>query len=88
MSYLGKGVGLVHELAQCVGTEERIDYAADGLGIDKISGSEDLIVANVHTLTDGTAHTCQADSKLVGQLLTDGTYTTVTQVVDIIDVSL
>ncbi len=82
--HLGQRVGLVHELRERVRTEERVDNARDSLGVDQIGRSEHLIVAHVHALTDGTAHTVQTDRELVGQLLAHRAYTTVRQVVDII----
>ena len=87
VSYLSQWVGLVHELWQWVCTEEWVDNTRDGLGIDQICWCKHLIVTNVHTLTDCTAHTCQTDRELVSQLLANGTNTTVRQVVDIINCS-
>ena len=88
VSDLSQWVGLVHELAQRVGTEERVDDAGNSLCVDQVCRREHLVVTYVHTLTDGTAHTGQADRELVGQLLTDRTYTTVAQVVDIVNGSI
>ena len=88
VGYLGQRVRLIHELRQRVGTEERIDNARDSLGVDQVSRREHLIVADVHALTNRTAHTGQTDRELVRQLLTNGTDTTVRQVIDIIDGSL
>ena len=84
--YLGKGVGLVHELAQGIGTEESVDNTGDSLCVDQVCGTEHLIVTYVHALADGTAHTCQTYSELVCELLAYSTNTTVTQVVNIIDI--
>ena len=85
MSHLSQRVGLIHELRQRVGSEERVDDAGDGFGVDQVCRRKHLIVAHVHTLTYSTGHTSQADRELVRQLLTHRTYTTVRQVVDIID---
>ena len=82
--HLGKGVGLVHKLAQRVRTEERVDDRRDGLGVDEVRRLEHLVVAHVHTLTDGTGHTSQTDRELVGKLLSHRTDTAVGKVVDII----
>ena len=84
MGDLGERVLLIHELAQGVGTEVRIDDRRDRLGVDQIGRRKDLVVTDVHTLTDGARHTSQTDTELVVELLTDGTYTTVGQVVDIV----
>ena len=88
MRYLSQRVSLVHELRQRVSTEERVDHARDGLGVDQICWCEHLVIANVHALTNGAVHTSQTDRELVRQLLADCTYTTVRQVVDIIHCSL
>ena len=55
---LGQRVRLIHELRQRVRPEEGVHDRGQGLGVDQISGDEDLIVADVHTLTDGAGHTC------------------------------
>ena len=88
MSNLGQRVSLVHELRQRVSTEERIDNARDSLGVDQIGWCEHLVIANVHALTDGTAHTSQTYRELISQLLANGANATVRQVVDIINGSL
>ena len=88
MSDLGQRVGLIHELAQRVGTEERVDDTGNSLGIDQVSRRKHLVVTYVHALTDGTAHTGQADRELVGQLLTYRADTTVAQVVNIVNCSI
>ena len=61
MGDLCQRVGLVHELAQWVGTEERVDDAGNSLCVDQVCRRE---------------------------LLTDRTYTTVAQVVDIVNSSI
>ena len=81
-------VGLVHELRQLVGAEERVDDRRKCLGVDQLGRGEDLIVADIHTLADGAGHTSQAHAELVVQLLAGSTHTTVGQMVDIIDVGL
>ena len=85
---LGQRVGLVHELRQCVGAEEGVDYARDGLGIDQLGGCEHLVVAHIHALTDGACHASQAYAKLVVELLTHGAHAAVAQVVDIVDIGV
>ena len=78
-------VGLVHELGQSIRAEERIDDRRNRLGINQINRREHLIVADLHTLTDSTRHTCQTNGELIGQLLAHRAHTTVAQVVNIID---
>src|SRR5690606_20120701 len=81
MCYFGQGVCLIHELAQLIGTEERIDNRRKGFGIDQVNRGKHLVIPNVHTFTDGSGHTGKTYAKLVIQLFPDGTYTTVRQVV-------
>ncbi len=88
MRDFGKRVGLVHELRQLAGAEERIYDAGQSLGIDKVLGCEDLVVADVHTLANGTCDTHQTHRELVCQLLADRSYAAVRQVVDIVYVGL
>ena len=85
VSNLGKWVCLVHELAQRIGSKERVDNAWDSLRINKVSRSEHFIVTNVHTLTNSAAHACQTNGKLIGKLFSYRAHTAVTQVVDIIN---
>ncbi len=84
MGNLSQRVLLVHELAQRVGSEIAVDNRRDGLGVNQVGRSEDLVVAYVHTLTYGTRHTGQTDTELVEQLLAYRADTAVAQVVDII----
>ena len=81
---LRQRVLLVHELGQGVGTEIRVDDRRDRLRIDQVGRREDLVVADVHTLTNGAGHTSQTDTELVEELLADGADTTVREVVDIV----
>ena len=85
VSDLSQRVGLIHELRERVGSEERVDDARDGLGVDQVGRGEHLIVADVHSLADGAAHTGQSDRELIAQLLAHGAHTTVRQVVDVVD---
>ena len=88
MGHLCQRVGLIHKLAQRVSSEERIYNARNSLCIDKVCRLEHLIVAHIHTLTNGAAHTCQSDRELVAQLLTYSAHTTVRQVVNIIHIGI
>ncbi len=85
MGYLSQWVRLVHELAQRVSPEERVDDTRNGLCVDEVCRSENLIVTHVHALSDGTAHTGKTNRELVGELLTNSTHATVAQVVNIIN---
>jgi len=84
----GQWIGLVHELAQLIGSEEAVDYRAQGTGVDQIGWGKYLVVADVHALADGTGHTGQTNAKLRIQLLTNGTNTAVREVVDIVHICL
>ena len=86
--YFCQGVGLVHELRQGVRTEEGVDDARNGLGIDEVGRREHFVIADVHALADRAAHTCQTNGKLVGELLAHGADAAVAEVVDIVDGSL
>ena len=88
MGDFGQRVGLIHKLTQGAGSEECIDNARDSLGVDKVDRSEYLRVTDVHALADCARHTCEADAKLVVQLLAHGAHTAVAQVVDVVDIGL
>ena len=88
MGHFGQRIRLVHKLRQSIRPEECIDYRRNSLGINQIDRCKYLIVPNVHTFTYCTWHTSQSDTKLVIQLFTYSSYTTVTQVVDIINIGL
>ena len=80
-----QGVGLIHKLGQLVRTEERVDNRRQGLRVDQVNRGKHLVVTNVHPLADGPCHTCEAYAELRRQLLPYRTYTSIGQVVDIID---
>ena len=77
-------VGLVHELAQLAGAEERVDHGRETPRIDEVGGSELLAVADVHPFANGTGHPVEAYAELVGKLLAYSADATVAQVVDVI----
>ena len=83
--YFCQGVGLVHELRQGVRTEEGVDDARNGLGVDEVGRREHFVIADVHALADCAAHACQTNGKLVGELLAHGADAAVAEVVDIVD---
>ena len=78
-------VGLVHELRKCIRTEERVDHARDGLRVDQVGRREHFVIAHVHAFANSTAHTCQTDRELVGELFTDRAHTAIRKVVDVVD---
>ena len=85
MRDLCQGVGLVHELRQLVCSKERVDHRRQGLGVDQINRSKDLVVTNIHTLANCSGHTSQTNTKLLRQLLPYSSNTSVRQVIDIIN---
>ena len=81
---LGQRIGLIHELAELIRTEERIDHRRERLRIDQVDRSKDFIVTHIHALPDGPRHTRKTHSELIGQLLANGAHPSVAQVVDIV----
>ena len=79
-------VGLVHELRQRVGAEECVDNRRYRFCVDKVDGSEHFVVAHVHALADSACHAVETYTELVVELFAHGAYTTVRQVVDIVDI--
>ena len=84
VGHFGQRVRLVHKLRQRVRTEERVDDARNGFGVNQISRSEHFVVTHIHAFADGAAHTCQTDGELIGKLFTHRTHTAVGQVVDVV----
>ena len=87
MGNLGKRVRLIHELAQCVRAEEGIDDRRNRFGVDKVDRSEHLVVAHIHALLYGAAHSCQTHAELVVKLFAYRT-DTAAQVVYVINITL
>ena len=86
VGYFGQRVGLVHELRQSIGAEERVDNARDGLGVNKVESGELFAVADVHSLADSAGHARKTYTELVVELLADSAYAAVAQVVDVVDI--
>ena len=86
VSDFGKRVSLVHELRKCVSSEECVDNWRNSLRVDQVNRSKHFVVADIHTFTDSAGHTSQTDAELVVELLAYRTYTTVAQVVDIVNI--
>ena len=77
VGYFGQRVGLVHELRQSIGAEERVDNARDGLGVNKVESGELFAVADVHSLADSAGHARKTYTELVVELLADSAYAAV-----------
>ena len=87
VSDFSQWIRLIHELRQSIRTEEGIDYRRNRFRVNQIRRGEHFIITYIHALTNGTRHTSQADGKLIGELLTNRTHTTIAQVVNIINYS-
>ena len=61
---LSQRVGLIHELAELVRAEKRIDNARHGPRIDQILRREFICISQVHPLFDGSGHTGQTEREL------------------------
>ncbi len=84
---LREWVRLVQELTQLAGTEERVDYAGEGPGVDQVNRGKYLVIADIHTLADRTGHPGQTYTELSVKLLTNCADAAVTQVIDIVNLS-
>ena len=82
---LRQRISLIKELRQLRCSKERIDHRRESSCIDEVHRSEDFIVTHIHSLAYRSCHTCKSYSELSVQLLTHSAHTTVTQVIDIID---
>ena len=86
--HLAQRVRLVHELAQLVRSEERVDHRAQRLGVDQVGRGEHLVVAHVHALPDGPGHPGEAHAELVVELLAHRADAAVGEVVDVVHIRL
>ena len=85
---LGQRVGLVHELRQLAGPEERLDHGAHGPGVDQVIERDLLRVGvDAHPLLDQPRHAREAHRELVGDQLADRPDPAVAQVVDVVGVA-
>ena len=82
---LGQRVGLVHELRELRGAEERLDRRGDRLGADHRLRRNALRVEAGHALANDALHAQQAQAELVLQQLADAAHALVHQVVDLVD---
>ena len=86
--HLAQRVGLVHELAQLVRSEERVDHGAQRLGVDQVGRGEHLVVAHVHALADRPGHPGETHTELVVELLAHRPDAAVGEVVDVVHIGL
>src|SRR5690606_25089564 len=83
----GQRVGLVHKLRQLAGTEELLDGRRDRLGVDQIVRHQVFGLGLAQTFLNSTLHTHQTGAELVLGQFAHATNTTVTQVIDIVDLT-
>ena len=88
MRNLGQRISLIEKLRKLACSEERINDTGERTSVNQIYGCEDLIVTHIHTLTNSTCHTGETYAKLGIELLTNGTHTAITQVINIINFGL
>ena len=85
---LGQRVVLVHELGQLTGAEEFLNSGSHRLGVDQILRHQAFAFSKTQTLTDRTLNPHQTDAELVFGHLADTANSTVTQVIDVIHITL
>src|SRR5690606_10099572 len=78
-------VGLVHELGELGGAEERLDRRHHGADVDQGLRRDRLDVLRGHALADDALHAGQTRADLVLDELADRAQTTVAEVVDVVD---
>ncbi len=84
----GQGVGLVHELRQLGATEEFLHNGRGRLVVDEVVRQQGVHVLELQTLADGTLDTQQTDAVLVFEKLTDSADAAVTQMVNVVDLTV
>ena len=84
----GQRIGLVHELAQLIGSKEGINHRTQGPGINQIGRGKYFVVPDIHALADCPGHTGQTHTKLGKQLLPNRAHPAIAQVVNIIHIGL
>ena len=88
MCQFGQRVVLVHELRQLGGTKEFFDRCCYGTNVDQCLRCYNRQILCCHSFSYYSFHSGQTDSELVLQQFTNGTDTSVTQVVDIVYVAV
>ena len=84
MRHLGQRVVLVHELRELGGAEELLDRSRHRADVDEGLRGDRLDVLGGHAVSHDALHPSQTGTQLVLDELTDGTQTTVAEVVDVI----
>src|SRR5271169_1483613 len=83
--YLRQGIGLVHKLAQLARTEKFLDRSHDRFRIDKVMGHCTFEFGQSHLFLDGPLHSHEPYPEMVFQEFSDAAYSSVAQMVDIVD---
>ena len=79
-----KRVVLIHELRELGGAEELLDRSRQRADVDQRGRGDRLRILSRHALTNRALHAGQARADLRLNQLTDGTNTTVPEVVDVV----
>src|ERR1051326_3678316 len=82
---LGERVGLVHELRQLVGAEERIDHARDRPRVHQVLGGYFFLVAEAEPLPDRARHAGEPDIDLLADLLSNCPNAAISKMIDVVD---
>ena len=85
MRKLGKGIRLIHKLAQRRRAEEVTYCGNDGADIDERLRSHGLDILRGHLFLDYFIHSRKADPELVHEQFAHGTQTAVAEMVDIVN---
>ncbi len=88
MGNFGQRVRLVHKLAELAGAKKLTNSRSSRFGIDQIVRHHRVDLDGTHTLPDRPFHAQQADTVLVFHQLTNGTNTAITEVVDIVGLTM
>ena len=88
VSQLGKRVRLVNDLRQFTATEKVLNRCRNTLWIDKAPRSHVFLILKAHPLLNSSTKLQETFSKLIRSQLIDRSQTSVTQVINIIDMSI
>ena len=88
MRQFGERIGLIHELRQLGGSEERLNHGRDRARVHEIV-ERNLFRIGVdrHALFDQSRHARQPNRELIGDQLADRADTTVAQLIDIVHIA-
>jgi len=88
VSKLRKRVGLIHHLRQLAAAEEKVDGAADTLGIHQLGDAAQLVgVLEAHALLHRATQLQESLAEFLSCQLIDGAQATIAQMIDIVDIT-